>query len=323
MMGFARSTLVLKLLPLIILTSCQSPMTKVPTATWTPTHFTAPDGTEFPYSKWLPQRSPSAVILCIHGLGGAASDWRPLGEYFRERGIAVYAHELRGMGNDPQGPRVGDLDHPQGWFEDFSSFALRVQSVHPGVPIFWYGESLGGIIGAHLSGKASALGLRLSGFILASPIVQITGKLTVWQTCLLKLGSWIAPTYRLNLQSLASNGSPPAQVVSSTSHEAQLEHTPHAVNRFSLRLLQRIGTLVKANRTLVKKNSRPILVLYAGNDIFTKPEEVEQFFGEIGGNHKEKRFYPEGYHLLLHDVSSDDILADIEMWLEKYLENGA
>ena len=97
-MGFARSTLVLKLLTLIILTSCQSPMTKVPTATWTPTHFTAPDGTEFPYSKWLPQRSPRAVILGIHGLGGAASDWRPLGEYFRERGIAVYAHELRGMG---------------------------------------------------------------------------------------------------------------------------------------------------------------------------------------------------------------------------------
>lgn len=322
MTGFARSALKLGVLPVIILTSCQIPMTKVPTATWTPTHFTAPDGTEFPYTKWLPDRSPRAVILGIHGLGGATSDWRPLGEYFRERGIAVYAHELRGMGNDPVLQRIGDLDRPNGWFQDFTSFALRVQTAHPDVPIFWYGESLGGIIGTHLLDQATALGLRPKGFILASPIVQINGKLPIWQICLLRLGSMVAPTYRLNLQSLATDDSPPAQVVSTTSHESQLEHTPHAVDRFSLRLLQRISKLVRANRILVRENARPILVLYAGNDIFTKPVEVEHFFGEIGGNHKEKQFYPQGYHLLLHDVGSADILVDIEMWLENYIDIG-
>ena len=318
MTGFFRWKRLLGFLPLILLASCQTPMIKIPTATWTPTHFTAPNGTAFPYSTWLPTSAPRAVILAIHGLGGAASDWRPLGEYFQERGVAVYAHELRGMGNDPVSERIGDLDRPQGWFEDFTSFALRVQSTHPDIPIFWYGESLGGIIGTHLSDKATTLGLRPSGFILASPIVQVTGKLPFWQSWLLLLGAAVTPTYRLDIQSLAGKESPPAQVVSTTSHEDQLEHTPHAVDRFSPRLLQRISTLVRANRALVRKNSRPLLVLYAGHDIFTKPAEVEQFFGEIGGNHKEKQFYPEGYHLLLHDVGSAEILSDIEIWLKKY-----
>lgn len=295
---------------------------KVPTASWSPSHFSAPDGTEFPYSRWLPEESPQSIILAIHGLGGAASDWRPLGEYFQKRGVAVYAQELRGMGNDPEKARVGDLDRKDGWLEDFTSFALRVQATHPDIPVFWYGESLGGIIGTHLLSKAETLGLRPAGFILASPIVQISGKLPLWQAWGLRLGAHLVPRYRLDILDLAKNDAPPAQVVSTTSHEAQLDQTPHAVQKFSLRLLNRIRSLVEANRTSIRGNILPILVLYAGHDVFTAPSEVEAFYGEIGGDQKAKHYFPEGFHLLLHDVGSAKILQEIENWLVKVQKNG-
>lgn len=306
---------------LVLVSGCQTKIMKVPIASWSTTHYTAPDGTNFPYSRWLPKESPHAVILAIHGLGGAASDWRPLGEYFQKRGVAVYAHELRGMGNDPVKARVGDLDRHDGWLEDFTSFALRVQSTHPDIPIFWYGESLGGIIGTHLLDKADGFGLRSSGFILASPIVQISGKLPFWQAWGLRLGAHLMPRHRLNILSLADDRKPPAQVVSTTSHEEQLGQTPHAVERFSLRLLNGIRTLVAANREIIRKNKWPILVLYAGHDIFTDPSEVEAFYEEIGGDQKDKRYFPGGFHLLLHDLESAKILQEIENWLVKVQKN--
>ena len=305
---------------LFALAGCQVPK-RFPVAPWTSTHFTAPDGSSFPYTKWLPKRPPRAVVLALHGLGGAASDWQPLGEHLQKRGLAVYAHELRGMGNDPQRKRVGHLDRRRGWFEDFGSFALRVQAAHPEVPIYWYGESLGGIIGTHLLEEAQSHGLRFDGFILASPIVRVTGKLPLWQEWALWLGARVAPPFRLRIQSLAPADQPPPQVVSTTTHEAQLEKTPHAVTRFSLKMLDQIRRLVDENRHLVKKNQRPILVLYAGNDVFTPPEEVEEFFGEIGGIHKESKFYPEAYHLLLHDTGRAVILQEIEKWLEQNMKN--
>ena len=73
----------------------------VTAAKWDASTFVAPDGTRFPYSVWKNPKSeaaPRAVILAVHGLSGAASDWRPLGEHFQKRGIPVYAYELRGIG---------------------------------------------------------------------------------------------------------------------------------------------------------------------------------------------------------------------------------
>ncbi|MGY8687629.1 MAG: alpha/beta fold hydrolase [Verrucomicrobiales bacterium] len=304
---------------LIVLAGCQIHQT-IPAASWTHDQFTAPDGASFSYSKWLPDGNPRAVILALHGLGGAASDWRPLGDYLQKRGLAVYAHELRGMGNDPKPGRMGHLDRREGWCEDFVSFALRVQATHPEVPIFWYGESLGGIIGTHLLEDARHHGLRPRGFILASPIVRVSGKLPIWKEWALWLGARVAPRFRLRLQSLAPSDQPPAQVVSTTTHDAQLAQTPHAVTHFSLRMLDQIRRLVAENRLLVKNNSHPILVLYAGHDVFTPPGEVEDFFGEIGGIHNEKIYFPQAYHLLLHDIGSLVILGEIEKWLENNLK---
>lgn len=225
------------------------------------------------------------------------------------------------MGNDPRPGRVGHLDRRRGWLDDFASFALRVQASHPGVPIFWYGESLGGVIATRLLHQRTTVpDLRLSGFILASPIVRVRGKLPPWKEWLLRAGARLIPRARIDLQTLAPDDQPPARVVSTTTHQQQLTKTPHAISRFSLRLLDEIRRFVGKNRTPLETGDLPILVLYAGHDVFTPPEEVEAFFNEIKGTRKERRFYPDGYHLLLHDTESDAILAEIESWIERVLK---
>lgn len=243
---------------LLLLNACQmASLRPIPPASWTSSAFTAPDGQTFPYTRWMPDGPPRAIILAIHGLGGAASDWRPLGNHMKSRGIAVFAHELRGMGNDPKPDRVGQLEDPAAWFHDFVSFAKRIQMAYPDTPIFWYGESLGGVIGTRLLTEYRVAELRLNGFILASPIVQIRGKLPIFHEWGLRAGAFLFPRWRIDLQSLAPEDQPPPQVVSTTTHAEQLSRTPHAVTRFSLRLLEEIRRLVRFNRRRIPETEMP------------------------------------------------------------------
>lgn len=292
-------------------------------ANWSKTHFQAPDGTEFAYSTWLPKTKPKKVILAVHGLSGAASDWRPLGEHCQKHGVAVYGYELRGMGNDPLQERRGDLADAKLWFEDFTSFALRLQLTHPDTPIVWYGESLGGIITLNMMQRRQEQHLTPSAYVLSSPIVGVDGKIGGWKEAMVKTMIALQPMKRLSLFELAGDRAKEARVVSGVSHEEQLKQTPHAVSSFTLRLLGHIARLVRENQRILRQLDIPTLVLYGGKDIFTPASEVESMFELIPpAAHKQKEFYADGFHLLLHDKDRELVLRRVDNWLENVVPAG-
>ncbi len=292
-------------------------------ASWDAETYTAPDGTIFPRTSWLPAdgRQPRAVVVAVHGLGGATSDWWPLGELCQTRDIAVLAYEVRGMGNDPQVPRRGDLDRRNGWLEDFTSFAKRVSDTYPNVPMIWVGESLGSVIVLNMVVHQANAGVVPDACMLTSPIVRVDGKVGGWREPLVRVLMMLTPRLRVDLQALGDADVASARVVSSTTHADQQEKTPHAISRFTLRLLSRIASLVRENRQSIGALTTPILVLYGGHDVFTKEDEVDAFFEEIGSEDKAKTFFPDGYHLLLHDRDRKRVLRRIEKWLEKIVDN--
>ena len=109
------------------------------------------DGAHFSSSKWIVKnrKIPRAVIIGVHGISGAASDFNNLGSALSQKGISVYAYELRGQGNDPEPKRIGDLKDVQLWFSDLNSFISSVRKEVGTVPIFLYGESIGSLIVMH------------------------------------------------------------------------------------------------------------------------------------------------------------------------------
>ena len=109
------------------------------------------DGAQFSCSKWVVKnrKIPRAVIIGVHGISGAASDFNNLGSALSPKGISVYAYELRGQGNDPDPKRIGDLKDVQLWFSDLNSFISSVRKEVGTVPIFLYGESIGSLIVMH------------------------------------------------------------------------------------------------------------------------------------------------------------------------------
>ena len=87
------------------------------------------DGKTMPWRAWSvpPGREPEGIVIAVHGLSGATSDFWPLGEHLAKNGITTYAYELRGQGNDPVVENRGDIDQAGTWLRDLSTFHRLVK----------------------------------------------------------------------------------------------------------------------------------------------------------------------------------------------------
>lgn len=272
------------------------------------------DGKVMPFTKWTGEpQTPKGVIICIHGLSGAASDFWPIGDSLPAAGYAVYGLQLRGQGNDPDVSRRGDIRSRKQWLEDLEDFTALVKRRHRGVPLYWYGESLGALIAVH---TAAAGGPRTlpQGIILSSPVVELRPNLQLGflKNFLLRAALNFLPGQRISLESL---GNAEVQVTSHTTHRGQMQHTAHYVPAFTLRLFAEIEQLIKNVPEAAAKLQVPVLVLYTPHDPLVSKEAVERFYDRLGSANKTKAFFPQSYHLILHDSERARALTLIREWL--------
>ncbi|MCB1094161.1 MAG: alpha/beta fold hydrolase [Verrucomicrobiae bacterium] len=289
--------------------------------------WTAADGKPLPYTRWPARESdvanqPSCVFICVHGLSGAASDFWALGKYFGEqRDAVVYAMELRGQGNDPDKRMQGDIRAASVWIEDLSTFTAQVKARHPGVPVFWYGESMGALIALHAMAEPanrSAGHPPADGLILASPVVALRQMPAPWKVAIVRSLMRLAPGMRVSLESLGDRSVREQNVTSATTHKEQMEKTPHYVETFTFRLFREVEKLIRTSNTAGAAIASPLLVFYTPHDVFTSKEQVERFVEGAGTVDKAKVFFPDSYHLILHDKDRDQLLDQLRSWANEH-----
>lgn len=280
----------------------------------------AGDTKTLPFQRW-PENDeararPAAILLCVHGLSGAASDFWPLGQELPERGIVVYGLQLRGQGNDPDRPCRGDIFSAGEWQRDLREFSALLRARHPGVPLFWLGESLGSLITLHTAAETDIpAGQRPDGLILLSPAVALRQRLPAWKTCLIRLASRIAPAKRLPLGDLDNKRVAGMHITRDATHASQAPKTPHLVPGQSLRLLREMDRLMRASTKAARQLTSPVLVLYTPNDPVVTQPQIETWFGHLAASDKTRRLFPKDYHLILHDDDRWQAVTEIGDWL--------
>jgi acylglycerol lipase len=280
----------------------------------------APDGETFSYSEWaadLPAGGrPRAVVVAVHGLSGAALDYEPLASHLAKRQIATYAMELRGQGNDPQPKRRGDLARLEDWFADLSAFFALVRVRHPDTQIYYYGESMGAALLTRFLAQARTSELP-AGLVLASPVVAIPETPSWWILLVFRFFLIVWPKFRINFRKAMEleRDNPAKWVTRDEAHRRWFETASHRLDSYTVRFFKCLFDLLDGCLDAAPRLTLPVLVIYAANDVFIPPARVEQFFARIGSREKELRFFPESYHLLLHDHDKDEALEQIETWL--------
>jgi len=276
------------------------------------------DGDTLPFTKWIPENDPDLVVIAVHGISGAASDYRPLAKHLLTNlpRTALYAAETRGQGNDPILTRRGDIRDRSEWFRDLYSFTRLIKKKHPRAKIAWCGESMGSLIALHAYAATDDPRNRCHALILSSPIVAIRDDFPAWKEKIAHLLAKILPSYRISLTGLS--GQKNAEVVKGVIHEEQASQNSYHVERHTLRLLSTLGDMISQAPRAGRKLDLPILILHGGEDVFSDPADVESFAASLPQATSVMRiFYPASYHLLFFDHESDRVIADITAWLKK------
>lgn len=288
-----------------------------------PATWSAGDGKSLPYAHWPAVSSarsdsdqPKAVLLCVHGLSGASSDFWPLGQELPKRGLAVYGMELRGQGLDPDVTARGDIRDRRDWMRDLREFSSLVASEHPGVPVFWLGESMGALIVLHTvtdgPGEESA---RPRGIILLSPAVALRPELPRWKGYFARAASRVVPGHRIPLADLDPGQVPDMRITRDATQASQAPLTPHLVPAHSLRLLREVHALMARSQSAAARLTLPVLVLYTPNDPVASRAQIERWFQHIESLDKTPLFFPDDYHLILHDDDRWEAVGGIGDWL--------
>ncbi len=128
------------------------------------------DGTQMFLSVYRPDNdNPRALLIVLHGLGSHAGDFREIGKYFAERGLAVYIPDLRGFGH--YSGLKGHIMNFEEFVEDMQNLVMHAKDRYLNKITFVFGSSLGGLIAARYVTKYSR---EIDGLILQCPAVSQT-----------------------------------------------------------------------------------------------------------------------------------------------------
>lgn len=281
------------------------------------THLHSFDGDKFPYTKWMPKRDPKTIIIGVHGISGAASDYGPLANHVLSKypDIAVYGAETRGQGNDPIKERRGHIRKRSDWYRDLYAFTALIRKKHPKARIIWCGESMGSLIVLHAYASAKDRTNLCDAMVLSSPITAIRKDFPRWKITASKIASTLFPKARLSLETLS--GDPEVRVTKDTIHSKQAQTNSYHVERHTLHLLTTLGDMMEKAPKAGQKLDLPLLVLHGGKDVFSLPEDVKKFVDSLPDKvDATRKFYPECFHLLFYDHKNDLVIGDIAKWVK-------
>lgn len=278
------------------------------------------DGADLPLRQWQPWDRPTeAAILGLHGFNDYSKGLAAVGKGMARRGFAFYAYDQRGFGASPQhGLWAGEAQ----MIADLRVAARLVKALHPNLPLFLLGESMGGsVIMAAMTGDDPPIA---DGVILAAPAIWGFQTMPALQRKAIEVSARTVPWMKVY----------PTGV-----------HVQASDNRAALRDLARDPLVIKETRVdtaygLVQlmstafdaaaKLDRPRwLVMFGEREAILSRGAVNEAlprFPEVAPDHGRLAIYRRGYHLLLRDFGQYEVIDDIAAWIrdpEAPLPSGA
>ncbi|MCL1600990.1 MAG: lysophospholipase [Actinomycetia bacterium] len=256
------------------------------------------------YQRWLPDEPADAVVAYIPGVGGHSGQptYRYLIDYLLGTGRAVYGLDLQGFGRSEG--RRGHVEDWHNYIDDVAAFVAVVRQAHPELPLFLFGQSLGGLIALEYA-MADPL---LAGVVASAPSLA-QPNVPAWMPPMVRALAKVKPTLSVNPGlDLAAFTRDPFEVEKLKADP--LRH-PKVTVRFAVEFeaaVERVQT--NADRLLV-----PLLIIVGSDDVITPPGGSQEFYDRVAAEDKTLTIYDGGYHQPILDTNRDAVLSDISDWI--------
>ncbi|NLF51794.1 MAG: alpha/beta hydrolase [Leptolinea sp.] len=267
--------------------------------------FTHIDGRKVYFQNWTPDKPPIAWILLVHGLGEHSSRYQHVGDFFTRQGLALTGFDLLGHGKT-EGQR-GHAESYDEYCHQVDHLLSKIQETQPGVPLFLYGHSMGGLISLyHIRTNKPE---NIKGVICTSPGLATGFPVPAWKMTLGNLLYKLAPRFSMN-NGLPVEGLTHDKSVISAYKADPLNH-PHISARMGMDLIRNGQEISKT------ASDFPLpLLLMVGEDDYVISSKAIIDYGKKAGANTTLKVWPGGFHELHNEINKEDVLTTIVEWVK-------
>lgn len=254
--------------------------------------------------RWVPA-SPRAVILALHGFNDYSNAFTEAAEWWSAQGIATYAPDQRGFGTAPyRGLWPGEDRLAQ----DLAELSALLRGRHPGVPLFWLGESMGGAVVLHALEQTT---VRPDGAILVAPAVWGRESMPVPYRVALWAASYTIPWKTFTGSGLKIQASDNIEML------RRLSRDPLFIKATRVDAIHGLVNLMDAAST-ARPERLPVLLMYGLKDEVIPKPPVERFVERLKVRPDITMrilVYHNGWHMLLRDLQAETVWRDTATWI--------
>jgi alpha-beta hydrolase superfamily lysophospholipase len=257
--------------------------------------------------SWHPTGETRAIFIIVHGLGGHSDLYGNIIQHLVPKGYAIYTYDHRGNGRSP-----GQRGYINSWDEfrqDLKAFLHFVETEELEIPRFLLGHSMGGLI--VLDYVLRYPKENLQGVIALAP--ALTVGVSPLRMIIGKALSKLMPRFSLSLGIKLSKATRDKKVLAAYAQDS-LRHNK-ATSRLAAQFLY-TADWVQIN---ADKLQHPLLILHGGADEVTLPQGSRDFIQKVFFADKQLKEYPESYHEIQDDFGHEEVIKDLEEWLEKHI----
>jgi len=271
--------------------------------------FTGAGNAHIYFQTWLPNRSPRALLVIVHGAAEHSGRYERFAEHFVQFGFGATALDHIGHGRSSGTP--GHIRNFGDYVDTLDRFCDLLQERYPGVPLVLLGHSMGGLISTcYLLQNQNAF----AGCILSGPALITELEPPWWQRMMIQFFATFAP--RLGVLQLDSSG------VSRDPLEVQkyLDDPLVYGGKLSARKVSQLFAAMQWAQEQVADIRIPMLLLHGGEDKLTSASGSQFLYDNISSEDKTLKIYPGLYHEIFNEPERLTVFADIEIWLGARLE---
>ena len=281
--------------------------------------FQADNDTKLLVYEWLPDQEVSAVMIGIHGGMAHGGDWVTPALFFKEKGIATYAPDLRWHGNYPRHNDKGKvffhLDSYDECVQDIHHLYLWVKERHPTAPIFIISHSNGALIALKYA-LTLAKETQIRGFIVSSPWLENSVRVPEIMKNIAKFIAGIYPAFSVKPQALTDV----------LTHDAEITTRHHRDESIGLRgttVSAKTGVESEKTQTWVRENIKtwaqfPLFAVIAGEDRLAVPRTSQNALRTIPSHLLEMMIHEKNFHENFNEVNREETFEAILHWVRKH-----
>ena len=271
------------------------------------TVFVSYDGTGLPLRVWQPPGVIAAaryIFIAVHGFNDYSNFIKNSAPFFTRNRIMIYAYDQRGFGNAPE---KGRWSSTAAMAQDLKTLIRLIAQKHPDLPIYLLGHSMGGAV--IIQAMAGENLPDVAGAILVAPAVWSRSTIPFYQNSALWLMAHTIPWYKVTGESLNRKPSDNIEMLREQGRD------PLVIKETRFDTIYGLQNLMDAAYKAADNYNLKTLVLYGHQDEIIPEKPVLDVFKRFPVEQKQLLLYENGYHMLLRDLQSENVVKDIVAWL--------